>query len=118
MEMIIQSQGFKLTPALKSFTRDQVTRAMGSCSGEIQRVVIRLRDINGPKGGNDKYCSVEIKFSNHPITVVKKTSSDMYFSVRKTASQAARTALRQLKRRRVMRFRQNLKSKRHNPVDS
>ena len=118
MNMIIQAQGFKLTRSLESYTREQITKAVGNCSEKIERVVVRLKDINGPRGGIDKHCSVEIKLSNQPVTVVKKTSADMYTTVHRTASRAARTALRQLKRRRVIRFKQNLKSKRYNAVEA
>lgn len=113
MNMIIQTQGFKLTRSLELFTREQITRAMSHCSEKIDRVVVRLKDINGPKGGVDKYCSVEVKLANHPTTVVKKTSSDMYLNISKTTSRAARIALRQLKKRRVVRFKQRLRADRY-----
>ena len=113
MDMIIQTQGFKLTRSLEHFTREQINRAMSNCSERIDRVVVRLKDINGPKGGVDKHCSVEIKLANFPVTVVKKTSADMYTNIRKTSSRAARIALRQLKRRRVVRLKQRLKSGRY-----
>ena len=107
METVIQTQGFGLTPSLEKFTRSRVKKALGKCADNIERVVVRLKDINGPKGGPDKHCSVEIIISRSPILIISNVSSDMYHSIQHTTKKAARTALRHLDRRRV----QKLKSK-------
>jgi putative sigma-54 modulation protein len=111
MNMTIQTQGFKLTRPLEQFTRHQVTKALRCCSDNVERVVVRLKDINGPKGGEDKHCIVEIKLSSKPKLVITKTSSDMYNSVRQTTKKVARTALRQLKKRRALGLKRHLETK-------
>ena len=111
MDTVIQTHGFKLTPSLERFTRSRVRKALACCADNIERVVVRLKDMNGPKGGVDKHCSVEIKLSRRPILVISKASGNMYHSVQQTTKKAARTALRQLKRRRVLRLKHNLKAK-------
>lgn len=111
MDTVIQTQGFELTPTLERFTRSQIRKALHCCANNIERVVVRLKDSNGPKGGDTKHCSVEIKLSRRPILVISKASGDMYHSVQKTTKRAARTALRQLKRRRVLRLKRKLKTK-------
>ncbi len=111
MEMTIQTQGFKLTRSLEQFIRYQIIKALRCCSDNVERVVVRLKDINGPKGGEDKHCYVEIKLARKPMLVITKTHGDMYHSVRQTTKKAARTALRQLKKRRVLRLKRRLQTK-------
>lgn len=111
MEMTVQTQGFKLTRSLEQFTQYHIHKTLKCCSENIERVVVRLKDINGPKGGDDKHCSVEIKLAHKPVMIITKTSGDMYQGIRQTTKRAARTAMRQLKRRRALRLKQRLKAK-------
>jgi len=102
MDTVIQTQGFKLTYALEQFTRSQVKKSLRYCADQIIRVTVRFKDINGPKGGEDKHCSMKIKFSSKPTVVISKTTADMYQSIYQTAKKAARTALRHLRRYRAL----------------
>jgi len=99
MQTVIHSNDFALTGALDSFIRSHTRKSMRVCSDQIQRVVIRLKDINGPKGGDDKECSVEVQVANFSPIVVRKRSSDAYASIRTALGQASRTTLRQLGKR-------------------
>ena len=102
MQTVIHSNDFALTGALNSFINKQAAKSMNACSTQVDRLVVRLKDLNGPKGGNDKECSVEVKLTNHAPIVVRKRSSDAYASIRKALGQASRTTLRKLKKRRVL----------------
>lgn len=101
MQTIIHSSDFELTTALNNFIHEQSKKSMRACSDRIDRVVIRLKDINGPKGGNDKECSVEVKLTNSAPIVVSKRSDDAYASIRKALGRASRTTLRRLGKRRA-----------------
>lgn len=100
MQTVIHSNDFALTDALNLFIKQQASKSMNACSDRIERLVIRLKDINGPKGGNDKECCIEVKLANHAPIVVSKRSSNAYSSIRKALERASRTTLRKLDKRR------------------
>jgi ribosome-associated translation inhibitor RaiA len=101
MQTVIHSSDFALTDALNNFIKHQARKSMSTCSNRVERLVIRLKDINGPKGGDDKECCVEVKLANCAPIVVSKRSSDAYSSIRKALGRASRTTLRKLGKRRT-----------------
>jgi ribosomal subunit interface protein len=104
MQTVIRSSDFSLTDALETFIKQQARKSMRKCSSQVARLVIRIKDINGPKGGQDKECSVEVMLPNHGPIVVSKRSSDAYSSIRKALGRASRTTLRKLKKRRASKY--------------
>ena len=100
MQTVIHSNDFELTSALNSFIKQHTKKSMRACSDQVERIVVRLKDVNGPKGGDDKECSVEVKLANFAPIVVRKRSSDAYASIRQALGRASRTTLRKLGKRR------------------
>ncbi len=103
MQTIIQSNDFALTRALDAFIKNQTNKSMSACSDQVEHVTVRLKDINGAKGGNDKQCSVEVRLANLAPIIVSKRSSDAYACIRKALGRASRTTLRKLGKRHVLR---------------
>jgi putative sigma-54 modulation protein len=102
MQTTIESKDFVLTNALEQFIKDHANKSMNSCSYHIEQLNIRLKDINGPKGGEDKECCVEVRLANHAPIVVVKRSPDAYQSIRNALNRASRVTLRKLRKRRTM----------------
>lgn len=100
MQTEIHSSDFELTTSLTTFIRRQTDRSMGAYADRIERIVVRLKDLNGPKGGRDKECFVEIKMANRAPIVVSKRSANAYASIKKALRRASRTTLRKLGKRR------------------
>ena len=77
--------------------------AMLACSlpaGEraIQRVTVRLSDINGPRGGEDKRCHIALRLKGLPRLVIEDTEADLYVAIDRAAERAGRTVQRRLAR--------------------
>ncbi|MEN8180163.1 MAG: HPF/RaiA family ribosome-associated protein [Pseudomonadota bacterium] len=53
MKIDIQTRNFSLTDALRSHAERRLRFALTFCDDQIKRVVMRLSDANGPRGGGD-----------------------------------------------------------------
>ena len=98
MQIDIQSRGFSLTDALLSHVRRRLVSTMSYCSGHVNRVVIRLSDINGPRGGADKRCHIQVALVGIPDVVVEDTEVDMYAAIDRAIDRARRTVVRKVDR--------------------
>ena len=61
---------------------------------------MRLSDINGPRGGKDKRCHLELRLKGLPEVVIKDTEVDLYVAIDRAAERAGRALQRCLARQR------------------
>jgi hypothetical protein len=40
-------------------------------AGRVERIVVRFEDLNGPKGGSDTACRIQLAVSGQPLLVVE-----------------------------------------------
>ena len=99
MEIEIQARNFSLTRALRTHIERRLGFALGTCYRHVRRILVRLSDTNGPRGGSDKRCQLEVMLPGQAVVVVD-TEADLYLAINRAASRAGRTVMRQLRRRR------------------
>ncbi len=100
MRIEIQTRGFELTDGLREHTERRLQFALNWASHDVRKVVVRLSDINGPRGGNDKRCRIQIPLSRTPDIVIEDTESDLYVAIDRAADRAERSLARRLERQR------------------
>ena len=110
MQIDIQTRNFDLTNALRSYAERRLRFALTSADNHVQRIVVRLSDINGPRGGEDKRCHLLVVLAGLPDVVVEDTEADLYFAIDRAADRAGRSVMRKLNRK------QTLNKHRHLPV--
>lgn len=71
----------------------------------LSAVVVRLSDVNGPRGGVDKRCQVLLRGSGHPPVMIEEVRVDAYAAVDVAMERAALAASRGLGRMRAGRRR-------------
>ena len=98
MQMEIQARDFALTRALGSFIKRRVNLVLSSRYDQIQRIIVRLSDINGPRGGIDKRCQIQISLPRLADIVVEHTESNLYVAIDRATDRAGRTVNRRLER--------------------
>lgn len=101
MRIDIKTHKFPLTSALRSHAQRRLHYALSSIEDHIQRVVMRLSDINGPRGGVDKRCRLQLVLEGLPDLVVEDTQADLYMAIDRASDRAGRTLLRKLERRKA-----------------
>ncbi len=92
MNLTIRHDGFEMTEAIDLHVRDRLTAALDQHATHIRAVAITVRDENGPKGGVDKSCQVQVDldFRREPV-LVKKLHEDLYLAITEAADTIKRT---------------------------
>lgn len=98
MRIDIQSRGFDLTEGLREHTARRLQFALNWASHDVRTVSVRLFDINGPRGGNDKRCRIQIPISGGQDVVIEDTESDLYVAIDRAADRTERSLARRLQR--------------------
>lgn len=98
MRINIQTSGLELTEGLRKHTEKRLSFALGWANDDVRKVNVRLFDINGPRGGNDKRCRIQIPIAGGPDVVVEDTEADLYAAIDRAADRTERTVTRRLER--------------------
>ncbi|WP_246137716.1 HPF/RaiA family ribosome-associated protein [Myxococcus llanfairpwllgwyngyllgogerychwyrndrobwllllantysiliogogogochensis] len=61
MRIEIRARHFTLTDTLRNHVERRARFAMGRLSDRVREVMVRLEDINGPRGGVDKVAKVTVQ---------------------------------------------------------
>jgi ribosomal subunit interface protein len=101
MQINIQARNFPLTDALRSHTERRLGFALSARDDHIQHVIVRLSDINGPRGGADKCCHIQVALARLPDVIIEDTEADLYIAIDRAADRAGRTVGRRLVRQRT-----------------
>ena len=96
MLISIQSRGFSLTEALENHVHKRLGFTLARGGDRVRRVDVRLSDLNGPRGGIDKRCLIEVQLDGLASVVVEDIQSDLYSAVDRAAGRAGRTVMRRL----------------------
>jgi putative sigma-54 modulation protein len=102
MKIDIYSQKFSMTKALSKYAKRRLDFSLASKSEHINKVTMRLSDINGPRGGTDKCCRIQVQLTGLPDVVVEDTELDMYTSIDRACDRVSRTVIRKLERRQTL----------------
>jgi putative sigma-54 modulation protein len=100
MNIDIQSLGFPITPALANHARRRLQFGLTRHSVRIRRIVVRLGDQNGPRGGEDKFCRIRVYLFDAPMAVVVEIGADLYAVIDRTADRVGRAVVKHLDRSR------------------
>lgn len=100
MKTEIQARNFPLTKALRNYVNRRLSFALSGRDSHILRVIVHLTDINGPRGGEDKCCHIQIQLARLPDVIIEDTETDMYVAIDRAANRVGRTVQRKLERKR------------------
>ncbi|MFB0934986.1 MAG: HPF/RaiA family ribosome-associated protein [Propionivibrio sp.] len=99
MQIQIHSDDFDLTDGLRNHIVRRLGYSLNHGRDIISRVVVRLADINGPKGGVDKCCGIEVRLKGCSAIAIDDTQADLYVAIDRAAERTGRTLDRLIARR-------------------
>lgn len=107
MEFDIQTLDFANSEALTSHTRRRLDFGLSRHADRVTRVVVRLGDENGPRGGVDKFCRLQVSLVDAPQVVIQDCGPELYSVIDRASDRTARAVAKQLERNRFGRHHRN-----------
>lgn len=106
MQIGIAAKGFALTEALRNAVEREGWALRRGLNGRAAQLTVRLYDVNGHRGGNDKACSVQLRlYGDAAAIVATDVDADMYRAIAGAFVKAESAARSALARSRTMRRR-------------
>ncbi len=84
--------------ALDQHIRDRLHHALNQHEGKVVSLDVSLRDINGPRGGEDKRLRIIVGLRASPDVVIEETGEDAYAIISVAADRVKQTVGRRLAR--------------------
>jgi ribosome-associated translation inhibitor RaiA len=98
MTIHVSTRGVPLTPDLREHTERRLAFALGRFGERISRVRVRIVDVNGPRGGVDTCCTVQVQLPRLSPVIVEETSHEVLVAVDVAAERAGRAVSRRIDR--------------------
>lgn len=97
MQVLFKSRHPQATE-LRDLTERRVRFVLRRLGWLVPRAEVQMSDVNGPRGGIDKHCQVELKTDVAGTVVVSSVASDWRTALNKALARAARFLMRALDR--------------------
>ena len=97
----IRVVGVELDEDQKQYIRQTLGMKLGKFASSIERVSVRLKDVNGPRGGVDQLCRIKVVLSGLPSIVLQSQAGSLRDAINGALTGAERAVRRRVQRRRV-----------------
>mgnify|MGYP001187724111 CR=1 FL=1 len=89
MKVDVRSLGFTMTEAMRAQVMEGLGRALRRRRQAVRRVEVRLSDVNGPRGGVDKRCTLRVRMHGRSLIAVTRNDADLYAAIAQAVDVAA-----------------------------
>jgi len=100
MQFDIEAHQFSLTPSLREHIETQLRARFIRFREKIGRIVVRVGDVNGPRGGVDKRCRLLVRTFGFKDIVINARDTDLYAAIDRAANRAGHTLHRYVGKKR------------------
>jgi hypothetical protein len=97
----VRAFGVGLDPDDRSDIRRKLGMKLGKFAPSIERVSVRVEDVNGPRGGVAHACRVKVVLSGLPSIVVVEQDASPSAAIDRALGRAERAVQRAVRRRRM-----------------
>lgn len=100
MDILIESSLDGASSDWRQQAEHRVRAVLRRMQGQVQQARIRLRDVNGPKGGVDKRCQIQLVTDGHGTLVVEASDVHELGAFNRALQRASQALTRRWQRRR------------------
>ncbi len=97
----IRVLGAELSKDQRASIRQKLDRKLAKFAGSIERVSVRVKDVNGPRGGVDQVCRIKVVLSNLPSVMFEAQDATLDVAIGNALVGTERAVRRTLQRRRM-----------------
>ena len=101
MKLTIRKTNLQWSSSLADYAHRRVEDRLSRLRDSVRSAAVRLADVNGPRGGEDKHCRVTARLSTGQDVVVNATGTCPYRVVDDAADRLLRVVKRSRRRRRT-----------------
>ena len=96
MNIVVETPA-KEARSLRPASQEQMHFALRRLAGAVRRARLTLTDANGPRGGTDKQCQVQIHMEPHGIVLVNARADNWRQALDQAIQRAVQLVVRRLK---------------------
>lgn len=89
MQVHLVSPEFSITPSLRDYLEHRLRTAFSPVRSRVGEIDVRLRDLNGPRGGRDMQCQLAVMMPGKPAVVIREVQENMYNAIDRAVKRAA-----------------------------
>ena len=97
----VRVTGIALSTDVQADVRRKLGMRLGKFAWSIERVTVRVRDANGPRGGVDQECTVKVVLSGLPSVVVRRRHASLEVALYEATLAVEQVVWRRVSRRRM-----------------
>ena len=103
--------GTRLTEEERTRLRRDLGKKLGKFASAVERLSVRVKDVNGPRGGIDQLCRIKVVLRNRPSVVFEKQDASLDAAIKGALDGVERAVRRTLQRRRMKPIRTGARSR-------
>lgn len=93
--------GVNLSSEKRASIRQQLGRKLGKFGNSVERISVRVEDVNGPRGGVDQKCQIKVVLSGFPSVVFEAQDSSLDAAIGSALAGVEQRVRRTVQRRRM-----------------
>lgn len=97
----IRVAGVHLSADARDGIRRKLGNKLGKFAASIERVSVRVKDVNGPRGGVDQLCRIKVVLSGFPSVVFDNQNASVEVAINGAIAGAERAVRKTLRRSRM-----------------
>ena len=98
----IRAVGTPMSALDRDYLRQKLAARLAKFAPSIERVSVRIEDVNGPRGGVDKRCRVKVVLSGLPSVAIEEQHATLRGAMDGALARVTRAVRQALQRRRTL----------------
>lgn len=97
----IRAEGVRLPDRERDRLRQSLQTKLGKFAPTVQRISVRLADVNGPRGGVDRQCRIKVVLRGLPSVMVEHQDASQPAAIRRSVGAVERSVRKAVQSRRT-----------------